>query len=125
MRKMCALGVALVMASLFAAAAAVDVTGTWELSMTTQRGEMKSDVTFKQTGEALEVTTMMREQEVSGKGTVKGNDIEWTITRTTQRGEFSTTYKGKVEGNKMTGTVEMGGRGGGQGMTIEWTAVKK
>jgi hypothetical protein len=125
MRKVGALGLALAMTSLFLAAALVDVSGTWELTMTTQRGEMKSDVTFKQDGENLAVTTMMRNQEVTGKGTVKGNDVEWTITRTTQRGEFSTTYKGKVEGNKMTGTVEMGGRGGGQGMTIEWTAVKK
>jgi hypothetical protein len=125
MRKVGALGLALAMTSLFLAAALVDVSGTWELTMTTQRGEMKSDVTFKQDGENLAVTTMMRDQEVTGKGTVKGNDVEWTITRTTQRGEFSTTYKGKVEGNKMTGTVEMGGRGGGQGMTIEWTAVKK
>ncbi len=126
MRKVCALGVGLAMVSLFVAAAAADVTGTWELTMTTQRGERTSEVTFEQDGENLVVkTTGMGGEEVTGKGTLKGNDIEWTITRSTQRGEFSMTYKGKVEGNKMTGTIEMPGRGGGQGMSIEWNAVKK
>lgn len=121
LRKGLAWSLALVMGSFFLLAAVADVSGDWELKMTTQRGEMTSIITFEQDGENLKVKTTSRQgDEITGTGTIKGNAIEWTVTRTTQRGEFTTTYKGTVEGDKMTGTVEMR-----QGMSMEWTAVKK
>jgi hypothetical protein len=58
--------------------------------------------------------------EVKAEGTIKGNEIEWTITRSIPRGDFTITYKGKVEGNSMSGTVQMGDFG-----SREWTAKKK
>jgi len=106
--------------------AAVDLTGDWEMTMTTQRGEMKSDLTFVQKGENLEVTmksmgrsgTMM---ESKGTGTVKAMAVEFTITRTTQRGEMKSTYKGTIENdNTMSGTMEMGQMG-----SMTWKATRK
>ena len=36
--------------------AAIDITGTWEMTMPTPRGEMKIDVVFVQSGEIWPVT---------------------------------------------------------------------
>lgn len=98
----------------------VNVTGDWEMTITTPRGERTQEVSFKQEGEKLTVTMQGRGREVTGEGTVKGNEIEWTITRSTPRGEFTMTYTGKIEGDTMSGEVQMGDFG-----SSEWKAKKK
>jgi hypothetical protein len=130
MKKSLILMLALLTTGILVLAAAVNVTGAWEMTTVSQRGERKNDITFKQDGEKLAVSMMMpgrqgaEPTEVKGEGTVKGNDIEWKITRTTQRGEFTTTYKGTIADDKnMAGKSEMGM--GEQVMTQEWKAVKK
>jgi hypothetical protein len=108
-------------AAYLAAQAKIDVSGAWELTMTTPRGERTSTITFKQDGENLTVVTTGRnDEEITGTGTLKGADIEWSITRTTPRGEFTMTYKGKVEGDTMAGEAQMGDFG-----SAEWTAKRK
>jgi hypothetical protein len=99
---------------------AVDVTGDWELTPETRRGEMTWQVNFIQEEEKLTVTMTGRRGEVKGEGTVKGNKIEWTITRSTPRGEMTMTFTGTVEGDTMTGNVQMGDFG-----SAEWKATKK
>ena len=119
MKKLICLSVGLVLAAAFALAA-VNVTGDWDMTVKAPQGDRASVVTFTQTGENLAVKTTGRNgQEITGTGTVKGNDIEWTIVRTTQQGEFKMVYKGKVEGDKMSGTFDM------RGTPVDWTAVKK
>ena len=111
----------LVLITIFLSAQEVNVTGDWELTTETPRGEITRAVHFEQEGENLIVTMEGREgEEVTGEGTVKGNEIEWTVTRSTPRGEFTMTYTGTVEGDTMSGEVQMGDRG-----SIEWTAKKK
>jgi hypothetical protein len=128
MKKILILFVAVLVSGVLAMAA--NITGTWEMTTVTQRGEQKRDVTFKQEGEKLTVSWMQAGRgggdpvEIKGEGTVKGNDIEWKITRTTQRGEMTTLYKGTVVDAthlKGTQTVNMGG----QDVTSDWTAVPK
>jgi len=102
-------------------AAAADVSGVWELTLTTPRGERTMDVTFVQDGENITVTMPgMRGDETEGQGTIQGDAIEWTITRSTPQGEFTVTYTGTVEGDTMSGQAVMGERG-----SFEWTAKKK
>lgn len=135
MKKLTLLFLALAVTGLLAAASLADISGAWEITTVTQRGEMKSDVTFVQDGEKLTVTLVSMRQgspvESKGEGTIKGADVEWKITRQTQRGEFTTTYKGKiVDDNNMAGTMEMGGGMGmgGGGTPPEppaWKAVRK
>ena len=105
----------------FLSAQDVDVTGDWELTMQTQRGEFTSEITFVQEGEKLTVTMegMRGGGEVTGEGTIKGNAIEWTVTRETPRGKFTMTYSGTVSGSSMSGEVQM------RNNTVEWTATKK
>jgi len=99
----------------------VNVTGDWELTVDNPRGEMTSDVKFLQEGEEL-VVTMKGPQgnEITGQGKVKGNEIEWSVTRRARRGEMKVNYKGKVEGDTMTGEVQMGRFG-----SSEWRAIRK
>jgi len=88
-----------------AAKATVDVTGQWEFQSETQRGPMTTRITFKQDGEKLEGEAMMRDQAVPFTGTVSGNTITFTITRTMGERTFEMTYTGTVEGNTATGTM--------------------
>lgn len=130
--KKAAIGfMALILAGVVAFAAA-SVTGTWEMTYTTQRGETKRDITFTQTGENLAVSWTMQPRggqgdpvEIKGTGTIKGNDITFTVTMQGRDGaEMKTEYKAKlVDDNNMTGTFER--NMGGNAQTIEWKAVRK
>lgn len=113
--------IALALLAFSLSAQEVDVTGDWELTMETRRGEMTRDINFVQEGENLTVTMEGRGGgEVTGEGTIKGNDIEWTITRSTPRGEMTMTYTGKVDGDTMSGEVQLGDFG-----SATWKAVRK
>jgi hypothetical protein len=110
----------LLLAPLSLCFAQTDVSGEWDLTMNTPRGEMTQTAKFVQEGETITVTMISQRGEATGTGTIKGADIEWTITRDTPRGQFTITYKGKVEGNTMTGEAQMGDFG-----NAEWKATKK
>jgi hypothetical protein len=97
-----------------------NVTGKWELTMTTPRGERTFSVEFTQEGEALAVVARGREgRTAEAKGSVKGSDIDWTMHRETPRGTVEIAYEGKIEGDSMKGTVQFGTRGSG-----EWSAKR-
>ena len=107
--------------AVLAGAQATDVSGEWELTITTPRGDMTMTAKFTQDGEKLTVNMVgPRGGESKGEGTIKGNAIQWSVTRTAQDGtEVTVTYKGTVEGTTMSGTAE-NPRG-----TVDWKATKK
>lgn len=120
MKKTLSLGLMLVMSGVLLLAA-VDVTGDWEMTSNTPRGPMTRTITFVKTGDTLTYKTVGRNnEEITAPVTVKGNELEWTVTRTTPQGEMKVIYKAKVEGDKMTGTSQFGDR-----EPSEWTAVRK
>ena len=99
----------------------VDVSGDWELTLQSPRGEFTQNVHFDQEGESLKVAMEGRGGgESTGAGTIKGSEIQWTVTRSTPRGEFTSNYTGVVEGDTMSGEVQMGDFGSRQ-----WTAKRK
>jgi hypothetical protein len=100
--------------------AATDVGGAWDFKMATPRGERISTLTFVQDGAKLAVTMVNDRGESKGEGTIKDNDIQWSTTRKNPQGDFTITYKGKVEGTTMSGEAEVGDRG-----TMKWSATKK
>ena len=105
----------------FAGAFDVDVTGDWEMTTVSPRGERTSTVHFEQDGEKITVTMEGRQgDEITGEGTIQGNAIEWTISRSTPRGDMTMTYEGTVDGDTMSGTVEVGDFG-----SFDWTAKRK
>lgn len=100
---------------------AVDVSGEWEMTSQSPRGERILTISIVQEGEKITVTMPGRQgDEVTGEGTIKDKTIEWTVIRSTPRGDFTMTYTGTVEGDSMSGEVEISDRG-----AQEWTATKK
>jgi len=100
-----------------------NVTGDWEMTTEGRQGPRTTNFHIEQDGEKITVTMpgMRGGGEIKAEGTIKGNDIEWKVTRPGRGGEeFTITYKGKVEGNTMSGTFQMGDFG-----SREWTAKKK
>ena len=121
MRKIASILSCLLLATAaIALAADVDVSGTWKMSTKSQRGERTFDAVLTQAGEKLTVMTKDRQgNDVTSEGTVKGAEITWQTKRQTPMGEMVITYKGKIDGNKMSGTTQFGEMGSG-----EWTAEK-
>lgn len=107
---------ALAAVSLYAAA----VAGDWEMTSEGRRGPQTQTFTIVQDGEKITVTMEGRMGEMTGEGTCKGNEIEWTFTMETPRGDFTLVYKATVDGDTMAGTVSRG-----EGGEREWTAKKK
>jgi hypothetical protein len=114
----------LMLAVLFAftlSAQEINVTGEWEMTSHSPRGERTSTIKFVQEGEKLTVIMEgFRGGERTSEGTVKGNKIEWTVSRSTPRGDMVSTYTGIVDGDIIKGEVSRGERG-----SSEWTAKKK
>jgi len=99
----------------------VNVTGKWDITTQSPRGERAREIEFVQDGEKLTVHMTGRQGEtIEAQGYVKGNEIGWEVTRETPRGSFTMTYKGTVDGDTMKGEVSFGEMG-----SAEWTAARK
>ena len=103
-----------------APAKTADVAGAWEFTMQTPQGEMTPTVTFVQEKDVIKVTMDSPMGELKGEGTVKENDLTWTMNINTPNGDFALIFKAKVDGDKMTGEIQMGEMG-----TSPFTAKKK
>jgi hypothetical protein len=99
---------------------AVDVTGTWDLSVETPQGTMSLSATFKQDGEKLTGTQSSQMGEVALEGSVKETDIAFVVVINMQGQDLTITYTGKIDGEAMSGAVDFGGYG-----SSTWSAQKK
>jgi len=100
----------------------IDVSGIWEMTIDTPQGSMPpSDTTFEQQGETLKVTMKGPQgDDLKCEGKIKADAIEWTLSISTQRGDMTIIFKGKVAGETMSGQAEMGDFG-----SMSWKATKK
>ena len=98
----------------------VDVTGAWELTVESPQGPMTMTANYKQEGETLTGSHVSPMGDAPLKGTVKGADITYTITIDANGQQFTISHKGKVDGDTITGTADLGEMG-----TINWTAKRK
>jgi len=107
----------------------IDLTGDWEMTTESPRGERTQTIHIEHDGEKLTVTMTGGPGrrggqggggEITAEGTIRGNKAEWSFTRNTPRGDFTTKYTGTVEGDTMIGEVDRGGRG-----TAPWSAKRK
>jgi len=98
----------------------VDITGTWEMTVESPQGTMNITIEYKQEGETLTGKHVSEMGEAPLKGTVKGNEIVYTLTMDMGGQQFSIVHKGKVDGDTIAGTAELGEMG-----TMNWTAKRK
>ena len=97
-----------------------DVSGTWSLSVETQRGTATPTVILKQAGERITGSYKGRLGDSAVEGSIKGNEIRFAVKLKFQDQEVTITYSGTVEKDSMKGTVQFGDRGSGP-----WTARRK
>ncbi len=101
-------------------AGTVNVTGKWDMTVQSPRGERTRAIEFVQEGESLKVISKDRNgNTIEAKGTVKGDQVQWTMIRDTRRGKMELTYKGTVKDETMKG--EMATPRG----SMTWSAKRK
>ncbi len=99
----------------------VNITGAWDMTTQTPNGDMPGEVTFTQERETLKVLMADRQGVPrTGEGTVKDGLVQWTLTISGPNGDFTIFFKGKIDGEKISGEVQAGDFG-----TFTWFATKK
>jgi hypothetical protein len=103
-----------------AAAQDAQVAGTWTLSAPGRGGNMQnSTLTLTQDGQKLTGTLAGGRGDAPVTGTISGNSITFSVSRTNQNGDtMKIDYTGTVSGGSMKGTVNM------RGNSVDWTATK-
>jgi hypothetical protein len=115
----------LLAATVAATALAADVAGTWTWSTKTKKGkEIQSTLTLKTEGGKLsgELRRGKKSVEISN-GKVDGDEISFEVNAQRNDQEVVQKFAGKVEGDKITGTMS-GGRPGGGGKSRDWEAKR-
>lgn len=85
------------------------VDGDWDASMSTPGGPRPFKLIFKTEGEKLTGTVKRSAGDVPLEGTVKGDLISFSYTINYNGNALSLFFSGKVEGEKISGTVSFGG----------------
>ena len=111
---------------IIAAALAVSVTaqtnvaGQWTVTSSTDQGENPpSTMTLQQDGETLTGSLDTDQGVVEFTGTMSGDQIEFVLELDAGGMVMEITLKGTVDGDKMMGTLDLGGYGGG-----DWAATR-
>jgi D-glucosaminate-6-phosphate ammonia-lyase len=98
----------------------VDVSGAWELNVESPQGAMTLTADYKQEGEKLTGTQASPMGENKLEGTVKGDQVHYTIKIDMNGQEMVITFDGKVDGDAISGQFDFGGMG-----QAPWTAKRK
>jgi hypothetical protein len=111
----------MIVASPFLAAAhAESVSGGWELTVETPQGAANPTIDITQDGEKLSGTYTGRLGKSELHGSVKGNEIRFSVKLTVRDQDFIVTYTGRIEGGSMSGTVQFGDSSSGK-----WSARRR
>jgi hypothetical protein len=109
------LGMALAVAPAVAQEAAkpkpVNITGAWEMTVETPQGQMIITANYKQEGETLTGTHASEMGEAPLKGTVKGADVEYTVTIDMGGQQMAIVHRAKVDGDTLVGSADIEGMG--------------
>ncbi|HWO01549.1 MAG TPA: hypothetical protein VNS63_19980 [Blastocatellia bacterium] len=100
---------------------ATNISGAWDVTVETSGGSGSPSFTFKQDGEKLTGNYKGQFGEAPLTGTVKGDDVKFTINISAQGQSMTVTYTGKITGkDSMKGTVSLGELGEGT-----WSGKRK
>ena len=103
-----------------ASSGSVNISGAWAVTVETDQGSGSPSFTFKQDGEKLTGTYKGMFGEAPLQGTVKGNEINFSVKVNAQGTDITVEYKGTIEKDSMKGTVKLGEMGAGT-----WTGKRQ
>ena len=109
----------LLISTVLVSAAPANVAGQWQFTVELAMGTGKPLVTFKQDGEKITGTYEGRYGKSNLEGTVKENQIQFTVTVVAEGTTVSGVFTGTYDNDRMSGDVEYEGAGDGT-----WTAVR-
>lgn len=101
-------------------AASPDISGTWDMTVSTTRGLELATLTLKKSGDAFTGLASRQTEQASVEAKLKDKAVTIVITTKTQSGPSTVTLTGEVDGETMGGTGEFGARGTGQ-----WSAKRR
>jgi hypothetical protein len=100
-------------------AAPANIDGQWQFTVELSMGTSRPVVTFKQNGEKITGTYEGRYGTSNLEGTVKENQVEFTVTMVVEGTTISGVFAGTYDADRMKGQVEYEAAGEGA-----WTAVR-
>lgn len=110
----CALGLAVAVLAQTPTAA-----GRWEATFYTQDGPLPATMVLKTTGDKLAGTISSNMGEAVVEGTQKGADLSLAIAADFGNGPITITLTGRLNGDVITGTADIGGE-----MQLDWGAKR-
>jgi hypothetical protein len=90
-----------------------DISGSWDLTVSTTSGLEVATLTLKKNGNAFSGTAARGTEQATVEAKVKDKAVTIVITAQGQSGPTTFTLTGEVEGDTMAGTGEFGTRGEG------------
>jgi hypothetical protein len=101
-------------------ALAADVSGAWNVTVDSPQGALDVTVTLKQDGDKLTGTVSSQMGDAPITGTIKDNDLTFTMSMDMNGTAMVIVYKAKVDGNKIAGSLDFAGQG-----EIKFAGTKK
>jgi hypothetical protein len=103
----------------------IDLNGTWKSSFTNQDGQVReSTFKLKAEGEKLTGTASGRNNDTAiDEGTIKGDEVSFTVTREFNGNKMVIKYSGKVSGDTITGKSET--ERNGEKRARDWVAKRE
>src|SRR5262245_39809578 len=89
--------------SVSAMAQSPNVTGDWDLTITSPQGARETKASFKQDGEKLTGALKSPRGETPIEGTIKGKEIKFKYTIKFQDQDLPITMSGNIDGDTMKG----------------------
>jgi hypothetical protein len=90
----------------------VNITGTWNLTVDSPQGEVPVTAQLRQDGETITgtLTSPFGQSSVSS-GSISNGNMRFTVVVDVQGTQITVVFSGKVEGNRISGTVDVEGQG--------------
>ncbi len=102
-----------------AVTAQTDVIGKWDLMFNLDSGPAPATMTLTQDGEKVMGSLTSDQGTFEFEVTVSGDTLDWTFELDAGGGAIQIAVTGTIDGDEMTGSVDLGGYGGG-----DWTATR-
>lgn len=99
-------------------APAADISGEWSFKATSPEGEHPAKLSLTQTGSKITGNFSSERGHFKVEGTVKGNEVQFTVLYTGGDEPMTVPFRGKLEGKKMSGEYTAGDATG------SWSAEK-